>query len=685
MTDFFPFGTQYHRAPTPLPSEWEEDLKQIAAIGYTHVQFRPQWRWHERNRGQYVFEDLDRLFDLAHQNGLRVVLKPMLETAPDWVFDDLKGTRIGFHGVPITPMSIGSFYVGGWLPCFDNPEVAKAAAQFVETLTARYVNHPALWFYDAWNEPRSRPLGQCHCEHSVRSYQTWLSKRYGTVEQINERFGKGWASLESIRPPASAWDYTELFLWRQWAVDAIARQVENVVQAFKRVDRKRMVLAHVGFCSVLQDAACDASDDLLTSQVSDRFGTSYPVNLWPSQPVHHAEGDLISDWLRRVDNEYWCHEFYPNEGNWCSPPDTATLDRLIWMALAGGTAGFTFWQYRSERLGNESNGFGMREINGGPTPRSEVCDNIARVLKKHGRTLAGSKRPRSRIAVMYSRESDVVSRIEKMSLDQMDISLAVGTGDYPYKHMLKAGHYVYQMLGHSTDMIAPHDDLTGYELVHLSAMEMVDAEQAEILRQFVHRGGKLVIEYPFACRDEATWVHPHRPAHGLADMLGCVEGQRVVVKPNQPQTMKLWNESTVTCEHWRVDFELRGAQPIGWWDNGQIAATRHRYGNGEVITLGSSLSRAAIASFDNPALTVFDELLKGMSLEPAFNADRGVWMRTRTGPNGSVYFVFNLNSHQAGVTLPTGNYTCWHQTAGTTQDGQRLLLPANAVWIGSAS
>src|SRR5690606_16702872 len=134
-------------------------------LGYTHVQYRPQWRWHESVRGRYVFDDLDQLFDLAEQNGLRVVLKPMLETAPDWAFQELGGTRIGFHGVPISPVAIGSFYVGGWLPCFDNPDVRAAANAFVQQLVKRYRQHPALWFYDAWNEPRSRPLGQCHCEH----------------------------------------------------------------------------------------------------------------------------------------------------------------------------------------------------------------------------------------------------------------------------------------------------------------------------------------------------------------------------------------------------------------------------------------------------------------------------------------------------------------------------------------
>ena len=181
FTDFFPYGAQYHRAPTPLPSEWDGDMEEIKKQGYTHIQFRPQWRWHERIRGEFVWDDLDSLFGLAEKHSLRVILKPMLETAPDWVFSELDGKRIGFHGTPLEPIANGAFYVGGWWPCFDNPDVINAACDFIKALVTRYKNHPALWIYNAWNEPRSRPLGQCTCHHSLNSYRNWLKKRFKTI------------------------------------------------------------------------------------------------------------------------------------------------------------------------------------------------------------------------------------------------------------------------------------------------------------------------------------------------------------------------------------------------------------------------------------------------------------------------------------------------------------------------
>ncbi|MBP1597633.1 MAG: hypothetical protein H6Q05_3010 [Acidobacteria bacterium] len=56
-----PLGIQYYRAPTPLPEEWQTDLPRIRDMGFTFIQVRPQWRWHERREGQFQWDDLDRL------------------------------------------------------------------------------------------------------------------------------------------------------------------------------------------------------------------------------------------------------------------------------------------------------------------------------------------------------------------------------------------------------------------------------------------------------------------------------------------------------------------------------------------------------------------------------------------------------------------------------------------------
>ena len=183
MTDFV-YGTQYYRAPTPLPEEWENDFKNFSRYGINTIQLRLQWRQHEKRRGEYDFSDSDRLFDLAEKYQIKVIVKFMLENAPDYVFYELNGRRIGLNGIPLTEGAHGAFYIGGWRPCFDNPDVMQSALRFVEKTVTRYRNKQVLLYWNIWNEPRSKPIGDCCCEHSTELYRRYVAEKFGTYTII---------------------------------------------------------------------------------------------------------------------------------------------------------------------------------------------------------------------------------------------------------------------------------------------------------------------------------------------------------------------------------------------------------------------------------------------------------------------------------------------------------------------
>ena len=58
------YGTQYYRAPTPLQSEWEQDILKMDEFGIDTFQIRVQWRQNERGEDNYYFDDVDKLFNL---------------------------------------------------------------------------------------------------------------------------------------------------------------------------------------------------------------------------------------------------------------------------------------------------------------------------------------------------------------------------------------------------------------------------------------------------------------------------------------------------------------------------------------------------------------------------------------------------------------------------------------------
>ncbi len=656
-TPFFPYGTQYYRAPTPLPEEWEEDLREIARCRYTHVQFRPQWRWHERIRGKYCWDDLDRLCDLAHKNGLRVIIKSMLETAPDWVFQELGGLRIGFHHRPIEPISHAAFYVGGWLPCFDNPQVRQAAFEFNRRLAERYKDHPALWFFNAWNEPRSRPLGECHCPHSVASYRRWLAERFGTIEALNDAYGKAWSSFDTVQPPESASDFAEMHLWRQWAEQSVADRVRVSYEGLKAGAPERIVMCHVGASSVVQDPACDTSNDLLNAAQVDFYGCSFPVALHPSGWNDEASPLYQGAWMRRVDPKFWIQEFYPNYAMWCKTPDPAKLHQILLMSLAVGCHGFTFWQYRSERFGEESNGWGMREIDGSPTVRSCVCDTVAETVARLGERLHKTATVRSPVACLYSRGDDLLARIQTLLYDEpgsLDTNVPFRPAESPARRAQINAFTLFRLNGFNADFVTPGDDFSPYKLLHVNAVGSMDEALAGQLCDYAAQGGTLFIEYPFACRESNTWVAKHRPMCGLEKLTGCREGLRQVIASGENTGIRWRDGATADGGGWRVGLmDCRDDEIAAEWaDFPGAAVVIHPYGKGLVITSGANFSLGWNGTAEDGSFRAFRRVLQHADLIPGENP--ACWEMVRSGEGGSFRFIFNVGAAPFTVELEPG-------------------------------
>ncbi len=333
---------QYFRQPSPPRPAWKTDLQRIAAAGFSGIQLRPQWRWHERSDGRFTWDDLHELCDLAAQNRLRVVVQFIAEMAPDWFLRKYRPYRCDLSGAVRPPGAISAMYVGGWEPCYDHPATPEHAGRFIAEGVRALKHHACIEAWHVWNEPRSRPNWDCGCEHSVRAYRDWLRRRYGTVERLNEVAGKAWGDFDAVIPPMLTSDYTEIFLWRTWAVQRVAPRVAWAAKAARDADPSRPVWSHVGFAVPGQNPLNDGSPDWLVARQVDRYGLSMPIrgdqigevntDRWP------FAASMLNDWLRCVSPEgkYHAWEIYPDLGLGIQGVPPGQFGTWLWQAAAAG-------------------------------------------------------------------------------------------------------------------------------------------------------------------------------------------------------------------------------------------------------------------------------------------------------------------------------------------------------------
>lgn len=645
----FVYGAQYYRAPTPLPDEWEHDIAKMQEAGIDTIQLRVQWRKNEPREDEYYFDDLDRLFELAKKYKRKVLFKFLMENAPDYIYEKYEGHRKDMNGLPLNPGANGAFYIGGWLPCFDNPDVIRSAEKFVKIMTERYKDKENLLLWNVWNEPRSRPIGDCGCEHSINSYRKWLRERYASITAFNDEFGKGWASFDTVRPPAMPHDYTDLYLWRRWSLSAVTDRLKFMYKAVKNIDDSRPVISHVGMCSITQDIAGDGSDDLANAEAMDFYGTSFPVGDTFDTKMSQSMPLLISDWLRSVSEYYWVYELYPEWGDWGKKISTDNFRYKVFSALACGAKGILYWQYRAERLGLENNLAGLVNIDGSFKAISFESAKIAEFIKDNEEFLLKAKVKEDGIGIVYSQESDMINRVENTGNGAFwDFDLHEGQ-QYSYKKSLLGSYMMFRELGYTSSWIDARkltERLKDMKVVYLPECFIISDENLQALADFSAAGGLVIAEEGLALRQENTWLNHTWPAKTASELFGVKITERISTKKGE-DTITVSGKNIPAGEYISY-LENIDSEETGIWRDGRTAIAR----KDNTCFIGTSF---AASYYDNHEaqgvdyLEVLQELISGHIHSPTLNLPDEVYLRVLETDSERMLFVFNRSGRDQDI------------------------------------
>ncbi|MCE5270394.1 beta-galactosidase [bacterium] len=694
----FHLAVQYYRQPTPLPSEWEEDLRHVKRLGFTAVQLRPQWAWHEPVEGAFRWDDIDRLLDLTERIGLKVLFKFFVESAPGWLFRNYDAVRVAPDGRPIQPRARGSFYVGGWFPCFDRPLVREKTESFVRAGVLRYRDRSHILGWHLWNEPRCRPFEDCACPDSNALFRRWLADNFGSPEEYSARYGTALADWEDIAAPPDQSACYDTWLWRQYRAWAVADRIRWLSELVRGLDSSRPLFCHVGFNSVLQPSLLDTCDDRQTARHVDVYGTSLPH--WTGDFHTFARVDrpalftnpgyrdemflyaLQARWIGAVKDYFWVNEIYGNSWNYMAEDFTGQDIRFMHAAvISEGARGTLIWQFRPERFSEESISSGLVASDGSDTERSLAAAEICAARASCPEAFVTWRPEKARVAVVFGHALDMYSELE----DAEDLSRA-GTVCYRYKDSLKGWYSMLWRLGLAVDIV-PAEDLERigkYDFVALPYLHLISAEQAETLKAYVENGGVLAADIGVGFRDlTSTWVNAVRPGFGLDSLFGCRERYNKAIL--EPRPLELDGKRiTATRMLGRLDPQDGGEDRSG----GQGLLIANRTGKGRTYHFGFYPGISYRDCGESACLKLVASLLEesGIALPtpagaPLVRVRRGAVGEGETQPAA---FVLNYEDSTEAIpegSLAPGRYRCLITGRELDTSGDLTVGPRETLFL----
>jgi beta-galactosidase len=253
-------------------------------------------------------------------------------------------------------------------------------------------------------------------------------------------------------------------------------------------------------------------------------------------------------------------------------------------------------------------------------------------------------------AILYSDEigwawNHAVSTQLRSILDQCDISMQGQVLSwYTPLYRKKVG----------VDILDPLRDLSSYQVVVAPNLYLIHPALVENLRSYVRQGGWLIVGPKAGLKDwHNVFYTDIPPCGGLSDLLGTTV-----------QTAPLrWGRVEMPAKHVRLaadapfapglSFGHRGvfdnlepvqAQPIAYHEDGHVAVTLNRYGQGLAMHVGCQPEEAFYT-------WLIDWLIRSGKLEPVLRTEADVEVTMRAGGGHRLLFVLNHHAEPVQIAL----------------------------------
>ncbi len=461
---------------------WATDAAEMKSIGLSLVRIGEfAWSRLEPKEGTFDFSWLDEVIEILYGAGLQFILGTPSATPPRWMLDKFPDLLAWDEGG--RPREFGSrrHY------CHSHEAYMHVAAEMAERLAKRYGNHPALYAWQTDNEYGCHDTVRSYSPLATIAFQNWLSNKYKTITELNQRWGNvfwsmeydsfdqiGLPNLTVTEPnPSHKLDFyrfcsDQVVVWNQAQIAAIRPHTDKPI--FHNYMGRITEFDHFKLGEDMEIATWDTYPLGFLEDRSDRdesFRHKYQYTGDPDfQAFHH-------DLYRAVGKGRWgIMEQQPGPVNWApyNPAPARGMVR-VWTleAMAHGAEFVAYFRWRQLPFAQEQMHSALKRPDNRP---SEVLDEI-RLLNEDLKKYSSSENHKAPVGLIFDYESQWAWEVQPQGQD------------FDYFRLVYDFYCGLRQLGLDVDILPPDgQSVDNYAMVLVPGLFSLNDQLMEALLSF---------------------------------------------------------------------------------------------------------------------------------------------------------------------------------------------------------
>ncbi|MEL3970906.1 beta-galactosidase [Rossellomorea oryzaecorticis] len=618
------------------PEHWDkslidEDLTRMKEMGVNMIRIG-EFAWHlmEKQENTFDFSFFDHVIAKAKNQGISVMFGTPTATFPAWLaknhpdilIEDINGNKKAFGG--------RRQY------CFNSETYEAYSLRIVEKLVNHYKDEEAIVSWQIDNEFGHEGSDMCYCGKCRDAFQRFLEKKYGSIDELNERWGtifwgqtyNDFSEIPVPKVTVTVHNPAMMLDWARFRSASLSGFAHKHIELVNRLKGKHQTVT-TNLPGGFFDKWFDHNE--FSRELDFVSYDNYPVWGGLKEPISPAHLSMTLDYVRGLKKEnFWIvEELMGAQGHdiigYLPRPNQAKA--WAWHAFAHGCSNMLFFRWRGMNKGAEQYCLGILDANNRTTRKYKEVQQFFSEVKEHKALFDAPVK--ADVALVYDFDTIWSWRNQQQN------------GSIDYTEEILRLYEPFHKQNTSIDVIKYDQDFSDYKVLLLPVAKVMDPELAGRLEEFTKNGGTVVMSYRAGVKDRDNNLVFGKMVPGeLSGFLGIeVEESESLQAGESAPVVPVDGGEATEAVYWRDLVKPLTARTLHRYDdrfyNEYSCVTENDFGKGKAYYIGAGVQQEIMHSL---AKTIASS--SGLQ---TVESNPGVEIITRTAEGKDYQVIVNHN------------------------------------------